>query len=156
MSNRNITTDSFFTSVPLAEKLWEEKLTILGTMRKNKPQIPSTFQPSRSRDVLSSQFLFRDQFTLMSYVPKKNKSVVLLSSQHHSSSIDTVSGKPEMILDYNKTKGAVDTVDHLVSNFSCCRRSNKWPINMFYFLLDAIAYNSLFFCSFFSKKTCRF
>jgi hypothetical protein len=48
----------------------------------------------------------------VSYVPKKNKSVVLLSSLHHDSAICSDSGKPKTIEFYNKTKGAVDMLDH--------------------------------------------
>lgn len=52
-------------------------------------------------------------FVSFSYVPKRNPSVVLLSSMHHSHTVDIDSGKPEIILFYNETKGAVDTIDQL-------------------------------------------
>ena len=37
----NITMDNFFTTVPLAEKLLKENLTIVGTLRKCKRDIPA-------------------------------------------------------------------------------------------------------------------
>lgn len=81
--------DNFFTSVPLAEKLHEKDLTIVGTLRKNKADVPP----------------------LMGYVQKKGKSVVLLSTMHNDKAVDESNQKkkPDVIQFYNKTKGGVDT-----------------------------------------------
>jgi hypothetical protein len=43
--------------------------------------------------------------TLASFVPKKSKAVIVVSTMHHSKEIDLISEKPRMILDYNKKKG---------------------------------------------------
>ncbi|KAJ8930224.1 hypothetical protein NQ314_017002 [Rhamnusium bicolor] len=41
-SHRNVTMDNFFTSVQALNKLRNEyQLTVIGTLRKNKPQIPT-------------------------------------------------------------------------------------------------------------------
>jgi len=56
----------------------------------------------------------------VSCVPKKNKSVVLLSSLHHDSAICSDSGKPKSIEFYNKTKGAVEMLDQM-----CARNSEQ-------------------------------
>ena len=48
---RNITMDNFFTTVPLAEKLLKENLTIVGTLRKCKRDVPAIMKPSKSREV---------------------------------------------------------------------------------------------------------
>lgn len=42
-SGHNITTDNFFTSVPLAIELLGKRLTLMGTLRINKPEIPPSF-----------------------------------------------------------------------------------------------------------------
>ena len=39
-TNRNITTDNYYTSIPLANKLKSRQLTLVGTMKKNKRCIP--------------------------------------------------------------------------------------------------------------------
>ncbi|UYV64491.1 hypothetical protein LAZ67_3000962 [Cordylochernes scorpioides] len=72
-SNRNITADNWFTSIELVDKLKEHGLTYLGTMRKNKPQIPPQFQPHPKRESGTSIFGFSGTKTLVSYVPKKKK-----------------------------------------------------------------------------------
>ena len=43
---------------------------------------------------------------------QKSKSVILLSTQHHSKSIDRNTGKPNIILSYNETKSGF-TCTHL-------------------------------------------
>jgi len=82
-------------------------------MKQNKTEIPQEFKPARQCDVNSSIFGFTKDLTLVSYGPKKNKSVVLLSSLHHDSAICSDAGKPEIIEFYNKTKGAVDMLDQM-------------------------------------------
>ena len=80
----------------------------------------------------------------VSYVPKKNRAVILLSSEHTD---DQVSGeehsyKPDMILQYNKTKGAVDTADKLAKQYSCQRKTNRWPMAVFSHLIDIADINA--------------
>ena len=38
--------------------------------------------------------------------------------------------------------GGVDTLDHILEVFSCRRKTNRWTVNCFYYILDAIGYNS--------------
>lgn len=142
-SNRSITVDNFFTSVPLADFLWQNSTTLIGTLRKNKPHIPSEFFPHNKKDINSSLFGFNNYKTLVSYVPKKNKAVILLSTHHHEEkTITELNNKPEIINFYNKTKGGVDTLDKLTEQFTCRRKTNRWTYNVFMYILDVAAYNS--------------
>ena len=81
--------------------------------------------------------------TICSYVPKKRKAVIMLSSLHYSKSTDNSPPfKPDMILDYNKTKSGVDSLDQIVKNYSCRRSSSRWPLQIFYWIMDVAAYNA--------------
>lgn len=60
-TNRNVTFDNFFTSLPLAQVLRSNGLTCVGTVRKNKAFIPKEFQPNRSRPEKSNLFGFRQR-----------------------------------------------------------------------------------------------
>lgn len=51
-----ITTDNFFASLELAEDFIDKKLTLCGTLRRNKTCIPPEFMPARNRDIYSSNF----------------------------------------------------------------------------------------------------
>ena len=44
-----------------------------GTLRKNKQDIPSELQPMPFTPEFSSMFAFSENFTFVSYVPKKKK-----------------------------------------------------------------------------------
>lgn len=141
--SRNVTVDNFFTSFPLAKQLGAENITLIGTLRKNKPEIPVEFLSNKNRPVGSTMFAFNDNLTVVSYVPKVNKAVLLLSSKHHDRKVDSSNGKPHIILDYNKTKGAVDTVDQMRHKYSVRRGTKRWPLCVFYNMLDIAALNAL-------------
>lgn len=122
-SGRNITCDNFFTSLNLARELDRLQLTILGTIRRNKPELPAEITESKGRIQFSSKFVFQDLATVVSYCPKKGKLVILLSTTHSTASVqDSDKAKPQMIIDYNATK--------------------SWPMIIFYNMLDISALNA--------------
>ena len=143
-TNRVVTADNFFSSVPLINKLYEKKLRYVGTLKKNKKEIPKSFLPNKSKELYSTMFGYNDRMTLASYVPKINKSVLLISSLHNDGSIDQTDNekKPHMILYYNKTKGGVDTFDKLIEHNTVRRKVNKWPLNMFMYMIDVAVHNA--------------
>lgn len=148
-TGRNLTIDNYYTSVPLANELFRNhRTTVVGTLKKNKPQIPLEFVNVRERQIGSSMFGFGvdpNRTLLVSYVPKKNKNVLLLSTLHKEDSIDPESGdslKPEVITFYNLTKGGVDVVDRLKKEYSVKRVSNRWPMTIFNGLLNLATVNA--------------
>lgn len=135
-SNRNVTADDWVSSLELVKELKKKQLTYVGTLNKNKVEIPVEFLPRQDRDVQSSLYGFTEDITLMSFVPKEKKAVVMVSSMHHSISDDPESGKPEIIAFYNSTKGGVDGLDHKCANYSSNRRTRRWPMVIFYTIVD--------------------
>jgi len=102
-SGRNISMDNFFTSLPLAKHL--------------KPYIPQAFAPSKTREEFSSVFGFHEKIeSLCSYVPKKNKAVIMLSNIHTEAVANDAKKKPEVILFYNKYK--VGTIDQMLGRYT--------------------------------------
>lgn len=141
-SNRNITTDNWYTSMELISVMKSKGLTVVGTLRKNKKEIPKEFLPQKDRPIGSSLFGFTNDTTIVSYVPKKNKSVILVSSMHHDNTVDESTNKPEIIMHYNSTKGGVDSVDQMCSVYSSSRRTRRWPMPVLYRILDMSALNA--------------
>ncbi|GFY42352.1 DDE_Tnp_1_7 domain-containing protein [Trichonephila inaurata madagascariensis] len=140
-TNRNITCGNWFTSIELATELKKHKLTLVGTVKKNKPQIPPEFLPSKNREIGSTLYGFTKDNTLISYVPKKDKAVILLSTMHHSICTD-ISNKPEIISFYNATKSGVDTLDMKCKAYSPNRKTRRWPLVIFYHLIAVASSNA--------------
>ena len=143
-TGRDVCTDNFFTSYNLAKLLLEKSLTIFGTIRNHRREIPHSL--NNRMELYSSTFLYNhdDGVCLVAYQAKRNKKpVVLLSSTHTNSSVTADEcKKPLMILDYNQRKGGVDMFDENLEEFSCRRKTVKWPLLFFYNMLDAAANNS--------------
>lgn len=139
-SGRNVTCDNFFTTLQLGETLNSWKMSLVGTVRKNKKFLPSSMQANNKRDVHSTNFAFNSIATLCSYVPKRNKAVVLLSTMHMTGEIDnSMNNKPEIIKYYNKTKGAVDTMDKMLGEYTTKRTTKRWPLAFFFNIIDVAA-----------------
>ena len=148
-SARNVTFDNWYTSYSLVESLLHDhNLTAVGTLRKNKREIPKEFLDIKKRPICDSMFGFRDELTLVSYTPKsknKKKNVVLFSSMHHDKKIDETTGeerKPDIITFHNSTKGGVDVVDMMMDEYSVFRNSRRWPLTVFFALLNISSVNS--------------
>lgn len=143
-SNRNVTGDNYFSSVELVDELKENGLTYVGTLRKNKLEIPESFLPDKHRPAFSSKFAFTADKTLVSYVPKPNQAVVLISSMHHDNNIleNREDLKPEIIDFYNTTKIGVDVLDQKCAHYSVGRRTQRWPMVVWYALMDIAGVNS--------------
>lgn len=139
-TNRLVTFDNYFGSLDLAKSLLKVKLFSLATIKKNKPFIPASFLPNKMRKIRSSVFGFKRKATLVSYVPRQSKSVILSSTIHNTAEVDDgEQQKPKIILDYNRTKGGVDVFDQIIHEYSSKRKTNRWPLAHFFNLMDASA-----------------
>lgn len=104
--------------------------------------IPEEFLPRTERQVYSTLYGFRGEFTLLSFVPHKNRAVVLTSTMHHSVSHNQEKKKPEIICFYNLTKVGVDILDMKCAVFSSNRKTRRWPLAVFQRLLNTGSVNS--------------
>jgi hypothetical protein len=142
-SGRDICTDNFFTSYELAVHLLEKQLTILGTIRSHRKEIPISMK--RKLDLYESKFIFDHEhgICLVAYQAKRNKNVLLLSSSHTDNRIahDEMK-KPLLIFDYNEKKGGVDTFDENIEEFTTRRKTVRWPLLLFYNMIDVATNNA--------------
>jgi len=91
----------------------------------------------KSRPQYSSLFGFHEKVTFCSYVPKNNKAVILLSTMHNDAVInDDEKKKPHMITFYNMYKSGVDTMDQMVTRYTTHRRTARWPLALFFNVVD--------------------
>ena len=90
----NITCDNFFTSIPVAEKLARNKLSIVETMQKNRRELCKKMN-HKNKATYSSNFYWHDpaNFLFVKYQAKEKKSVCFHSSMHDSADVDTSNEK---------------------------------------------------------------
>lgn len=82
----------------------------------------------------------------MSYVPKKNRSVIVLSTMHHDNFFDQNTKKPEIIIFYNDaTKGGVDALDQKCAIYRSGRRCRRWPLVIWYAIMYIATVNNIIF-----------
>ena len=75
-------------------------MTMVGTVRKSRTELPFELVTTKGRRVLSSQFAFTPTTTMVSYLAKKNKNVLLMSTRHTDAEIsDRNDCKPTIVLD---------------------------------------------------------
>ncbi|XP_060786554.1 piggyBac transposable element-derived protein 3-like [Neoarius graeffei] len=143
LRGHNITCDNFFTSYALGQELLKRKITMVGTVRKNRTELPPELLVTKDRAPQSSAFAFTDTTTVVSYCPKKGKNVVLMSTLHRDAEISSGEDrKPTIICDYNATKGGVDNLDKATDAYSTKRMTARWPLVIFYNIIDVSAYNA--------------
>ncbi|KAJ4431068.1 hypothetical protein ANN_19661 [Periplaneta americana] len=60
---------------------------------------------------------------------------------HQGASVSE-SGLPEIIEFYNSTKGGVDMFDQMCSTYSCNRKTQRWPLCVFYGIINSSCLNA--------------
>ena len=68
--------------------------------------------------------------------------MLAISFSHSSISITDCRKKPTVITDYNKHKGGIDTCDENCEEFSCLRKTNRWPMVLNYNLINVATNNA--------------
>ncbi|XP_049942744.1 uncharacterized protein LOC126419599 [Schistocerca serialis cubense] len=128
-----------------------QRLTVIGTMRKNKREIPPELLDVKCRQLNSSILAFGERSSnnclIRSYRKKEKQEndVLMLSTMHSDDAIDADSGeanKPEIITFYSLTKGRVTVVDCLKSEYCASRIINCWPLILFFSLLNIASINA--------------
>ena len=72
-TSRNITTDNYYMSIPLAMELKSRKLAVIGTMKKNTACIPPSFLAKADEGRVQYAFDHAYNFTVLFFAPNKKK-----------------------------------------------------------------------------------
>ena len=135
----NVTMNNFFTSINLADKLKAQKTTLLGTVRKQRKEIPKAETMMKSKPLYATVvYQSPSNATLTIYKAKKAKLVYLLSSTHKTVCIDETHKKklPETIKYYNLSKVGVDVIDQIARYHTCKSATRRWPVAVFFNIID--------------------
>jgi hypothetical protein len=145
MNGRTVTTDNFFTSIPLALSLKEKHTSLVGTIRANKRELHKSVKLKKDYMPRFSSIFYRfDKCSLTVYKSKPDKKVLILSSKHQNVKVDSLSHKklPETVSFYNKTKFGVEVTDQMARKYTVKSASRRWPLQVFFNILDLAGINS--------------
>ncbi|XP_068619896.1 LOW QUALITY PROTEIN: piggyBac transposable element-derived protein 4-like [Battus philenor] len=123
-----LATDNWYTSLELAYRLLV-KQNLIGTLRKNRRGLPKAVVDSKLQKGETMAMENEDEVTVLKW---KDKRDMLMLSTKHSDKIAVVVKKgkqirkPKVILDYNKSKGSVETSDQMGAYSSSLRKTVKW------------------------------
>ena len=98
LRGRNISMDRYFTSLPVAEYLLENDITVVGTLKCHRIGLPKELTEVKDRDDLSVKYAFTEDGNIMlvSYVVKKKsgkRNILMLTTMHKSVKITRDSRK---------------------------------------------------------------
>lgn len=122
-------TDNWYTSVDLAKKLLHNETHLVGTLRKNRKNIPKDVVLKKLK---KGEYIAKENEDGITIMKWKDKRDVLVLSTKHSTKLCNIKKrgkvlkKPAIIIDYNKGKGAVDLSDQMTSYCSPLRKTVKW------------------------------
>ena len=151
LRGRNLSVDRFYTSVPLAEWLFQKGVTIVGTLQANRKGIAKDMKKTDGRPELSYEVHWSDRnkhMSIHSYVVKTKSSgprnVLLLTTMKPILAITKDDGKkkPAIYKLYDFTKGGTDIVDQRAESYTCKAKSNRWTLVGFYYVLDICRINA--------------
>lgn len=145
-SGRSVFIDRYFTSHSLCVKLLQNGLTMIGTVMSNRRDVPKPLKTVKDREMYSTIEVWDSEHRIMliSYVPKKGRNVLLMTSAHSSAEIQNARDdkKPLVIHEYNQGKGGVDLLDSCIDDFSTKRKTNRYPLLIFFNILDICVFNA--------------
>ena len=116
---RNVTTDSYFTSVQLVNQLKEKQTSFLGTVKKIRREVSLPLRKMKE-DLHSCKLYKSGDITLTAYQEKVHKHVLKLIMMHKDITIVNNAKKtPQPVSSCNEKKYGVDIVDQMAKKYTC-------------------------------------
>lgn len=139
---RVVCADNWFTSLSLARSLLQKGMHLVGTILK-KPQLPCQY-------VLDCKIPMKDNLAIYNHKERINvifkrtkpKKVLGIITTIHNVFSNVEDKKTEAHMFYNASKGGVDTFDHMCAHYDIGRKTRRWPLCVFYGLLNIATTNS--------------
>jgi hypothetical protein len=147
--NHIVYLDRYFTSPALLDELTARGFRGCGTVRKDRRDLPSTFKSAAS-EMEKGEMKYWQRGELGALVWQDRRAVYMLTTHRSPAEITYVSRSgsseqkavPIAVLDYNKHKGGVDTMDQLRGNYAIGRKSMKWWPQLVWWLIDMCIINA--------------
>lgn len=132
--------DNWYSSPDLFLKLNQKRTNVIGTVRKNRKNMPGDIQ----KPVLKKgECVWRSCNNLIALRWKDKRDVYMISTKHESVEMVEQSDKklqkvmkPNCIVEYNKGMGAVDHQDQMLFCFPIMRKAIKGYRKLFFYMSD--------------------
>ncbi|KAK2575766.1 hypothetical protein KPH14_003655 [Odynerus spinipes] len=155
-----LVTDNWYTSPALFSLLHHKKTNAFGTVKKTRRGMPNI--PNK---LCKGEIAFQSTDTLLALKWMDKREVLMLSSYHSAEYTETKKNKantrepilkPTIVVDYNRTMGAVDKTDMVLNAINTVRKTLKWYKKFFFHMLDLSIYNTYILYKITSKKNITF
>nr|XP_029500512.1 uncharacterized protein LOC115116168 [Oncorhynchus nerka] len=146
-AGRTVTTDKFCTSLPLANKLIANKTNLVGAVSHCGRELPPVMRNQAQTKLYSTTVLKHDKATLTVYRSNPRKNVCILSTIHPTVTTgNDRTREPETVTFYNSNRVDVNTMtrERTVEVVTGLEKggSHRWPLAVFFNLLDLAAINA--------------
>ena len=136
-SGRNITADNFFRPMDWPKNCWRTILRMLEHfVRIVAKYLQICYQIGNAQYIRHCLV----STTSLPLCPMYQKWMKLWSYFQHCITISRLQmmsrKKPAIVTTYKETKGGADTLDKMCAWYSCKRSSRRWPVSLFFGLLD--------------------
>ncbi|CAB3242136.1 unnamed protein product [Arctia plantaginis] len=151
-----VTFDNFFTSCKLVDVLYQNGIFSTGTVRKTRRGLPEFMKEkphSKKEKLAKNEFCAMTSEPIVAVKWLDTKEVTVLTSAHKQSEVAIIKRTqkdgskkevfcPKAIADYTLHMGGVDHFDHFRSSYPTGRKSRKFWMRLFFFMLDAAVINA--------------
>ncbi|XP_038220473.1 piggyBac transposable element-derived protein 4-like [Zerene cesonia] len=143
-AGHSVYTNSFYSSVALAEKLLEKRTYLTGILRANRFRNPSMIKRKIGRGTLLTRYNSRG-VCVTNY--KNNRNVLMISTEHHSNFEQTLKSgnkiqKPNVVIQYNKNIKGVDKKNQMLSYYPSFNKSTRWYKKIILYVTEVMLLNA--------------
>ncbi|GBP31508.1 PiggyBac transposable element-derived protein 4 [Eumeta japonica] len=150
----HVTFDNFFCGYEIMKSLFDNCIYASGTVRRQRADLPKIVKSKKKLKLKKGEHKWRVKGDVAFVIWQDTKEVLFLTNAFHPNvNITSVTrtqkdgtktdvGCPAVVKQYTKRMGGVDHFDHIKGTYSVGRRSRRWWLRIFYFLLDACITNA--------------
>ena len=150
-SNSHVAFDNFFSSFQLLQELQKNQIYATATVRSNRLELPVIARKPARMERGQFKWRSRDNVSYVQWMDTKHVHVIStafsptdtsdVNRRQKDGTLSTVTC-PSSVIQYTARMGGVDRFDERRSHYSVSRRSRKWWLRIFYFLLDSCIVNA--------------
>lgn len=141
--------DRHFTSPSLLDELLRRGFRACGTVRKDRVDLPPLYKQA-GKKMQKGEMKYWQKGELGALVWKDRRAVYMLTTHRSPAEKSNIKRGgsaeetpiPTAVLDYNKHKGGVDTLDQLRQSYAIGRKSKKWWPQLIWWLIDMCILNA--------------